>query len=97
MIDEKDVKTIVSTKAYNATINGYKIIVLTHVYKEDNNKKSYTYYGYRVSKNSFNFRPVNEVKDISFKSDEDLLAYFKQNIHKKDFFGDWDEDGFYKD
>jgi len=95
MIDDKGEKTIISPNAYTSIINNYSLLNLVHTSKDG--KKSNIFYGYRLSTNNFSFRPVNDkFSDIKISSNEELLNYFEENISKKDFFEDWNEEQFQK-
>jgi len=90
IIDNEGKKNIISKHAYTTTINKFKIINLTD--KTKDGKIINMFYGYSLSKNIFKFREVNSNGDNKkFKTKEELLAYFKANIDKHDFFNDWEE------
>ena len=91
MINDEGKTDTLSTKSFVSPIKNYKIINLVG---ESDGKTVNAFYGYRVSKNSFNFRDVKKIKQ-KFTSKDDLLNYFENNIDKKDFFDEWNE-GFHK-
>ena len=89
IIDKNGEGKIISTDAYTSTINNYKIINLVHT--SDEGEKLYSFYNYRVDQDNLRFRGVNaKFTDQKFTSNKDLLAYFKENIHKQGFFKKWD-------
>lgn len=91
--DEKTYKLILKDKekteeliSYSKTIEGYEIMNVKTV---NDKEVTNTFYGFKVKRNTLFFSEVNrKLSTKEFKSEKELLDFFKNNIKKKDFFTD---------
>jgi len=88
---EKTYKILIKDKektdeiiSFSKTIKGFEIMNLKTEYK---NKITNVFYGFKVEGNTLTFSEINEkLRNKEFKSETELLDFFKENINREDFF-----------
>lgn len=70
--------------SFSKTINGFEIMNLKTEYKGN---VTNVFYGFKVKGDTLIFSEVNnKLRTTDFKSENELLDFFKENIDKEDFF-----------
>lgn len=88
---EKTYKLLIKNKektdeiiSFSKTIKGFEIMNLRTEYK---NKITNVFYGFKVEGNTLIFSEINKkLRNKEFKSETELLDFFKENINRDDFF-----------
>lgn len=79
--DKEETDEIIS---FSKTIKGFEIMNLKTEYK---NKITNVFYGFKVEGNTLVFSEVNKkMRSKEFKSESELLVFFKENINRENFF-----------
>lgn len=70
--------------SFSKTINGFEIMNLKTEYK---GKVAHVFYGFKIKGDTLIFNEVNnKLRNTDFKSENEVLEFFKENIDNKDFF-----------